>query len=329
MEVHVRNCPGFDLAKFIQHELKSAVWFKAATAYLTKRGLDLWSECIQGILHRRGRVEVVHAADCFVTEPAAIHLLSSWALDYSNMKYRVDFDWSPIAPKFHPKMYLCSENYRSHLAVVGSSNWTRRGLSENIEINTIIRGSAKDEPIAQSHKIFETIINNDELIQPDGEWIRRYKQVYTAIRSLSRSSSPSPEVKQLIAELESYKHQEPTRNLETQLDYVVKTMMELERKESRRDFSINEIITASMVLAQTTGGRYKWNTWHNSIRRVLNTNTVSPTKGLALFVRVKQGCIGSPKTVVLILQTNKGSSFAAKTHSLTNKKESSFLSLSY
>ena len=289
MEVQVRNCPDFNLAKFIQHELKSAVWFKAATAYLTQRGLDQWSKCIQGILNRQGHVEVVHAADCLITEPAAIHLLSSWALDYANMKYRVDFEWSPIAPKFHPKMYLCSVNSMSHLAVVGSSNWTRQGLSQNIEINTIIRGSAKDEPITQSHKIFETIINNDQLIQPDGEWIRRYEQVYKATSSLRRPSSPSPEVKQLITELESYKSQEPTRNLETQLDYVVKTMMELERKEGRRDFSIYEIISASKVLAKSAGGQYKWNTWHNSIRRVLNTNTVSPAKGLALFVRVKQG----------------------------------------
>ena len=302
MEVHVRNCPDFNLAKFIQHELKSAVWFKAATAYLTKSGLDQWSEGIQGILHRQGHVEVVHAADCLVTEPTAIHLLSNWALDYANMKYRVDFEWSPIAPIFHPKMYLCSIDYNSHLAVVGSSNWTRQGLSQNIEINTIIRGNAKDAPITQSHKIFETIINNDQLIQPDGEWIRRYELVYTAIRSLSRSSSPSPEVKQLIAELESYKRQEPNRKLETQLDYVVVTMMELEKKKGRREFSINEIISASMVLAQSAGGLYKWDTWHNSIRRVLNTNTVSPAKGLALFVRVNQGVYRLSKNGITYLR---------------------------
>ena len=286
MEVFVRNCPDFDLAQFIQRELKSAVCFKAATSYLTKRGLDQWAKYIRAILQRQGHVEVVHAADCRVTEPAAIRLLSNWALDFeNNMKYRVNFEWSPFLPKFHPKMYICSVNCNSHLAVVGSSNWTEYGLSQNIEINTIIRGTANDDPIIQSLQIFESIINESQLKQPDGEWIRRYEQVYKATRSFSQASSLSRELQELITELESYQCQQPVRDLVTQCDYVVQAMLDLRSSNDDRYFHLKEINAQSLRLAKMAGGQYEWDTWHNSIRRVLNTNTVEPANGRQLFER--------------------------------------------
>jgi HKD family nuclease len=274
------------LGDLLRLELQAADEFRAASAFFNSGGLNIIKPGIEHILQNEGSVHLVHGADFRITEPEAIRDLVELKMRYGNMSYFVHCDWwLTTRHSFHPKLYITTADYRNYCAVIGSSNLTRGGMRENIEVNTVIRGDHSEEPISQCLSAFESILDNVALLEPDLTFVEKYERLHENAERLSLSQEPPYELSDLyqqLIELQSGINQNWRPN--AQFEYVIKAMENL--SEGRADMYLHwtNICKETERLARKAGKQYKWDTFHNTVRGRLNENTVGKD-GRGLFER--------------------------------------------
>ena len=275
----------------LSHSLEDAVTFKMASAYLNWGGLENLKNPIERILRKEGKVQVLHEADLQITEPKAIAWLSEVDSLNQRMKYRVVIP--TIARKFHPKMYILKNAEGQYTAIIGSSNTTRGGLYANDEVNVVVKGDRKFSVIADSLDAYDSYITREQLVQPSADFLTTYTCLYERSRDVKLQDSDT-EFGSLYEELRKFESNWTSPNWipKSQKDYVVLAMQIAEREKFHSSnpqidgFHLREIQKWSMALAKESGDTFEWPTWHNSIRAVLNLNTLGKEKGEKLFERV-------------------------------------------
>lgn len=279
--------PKFPLDDFLERELVDAISLRSATAYLSRGGLSVIQQPVEEMLRHDGTVSFVHGIDPRVTHPDAIRLLCNWNIQYNNMTYRVHVGSHYNAPKFHPKVYISSRDDVNYTAVIGSANLTKYGLRENYEISSILKGR-KDEPeIKQTNQVFDRLIDDIDFHEPGAEFLKLYEEIFARKSRVENELESADEFAALWRELHQLQPQSQVWTPKTQTDFVVKALQNLEsRKGPIEGIALREIIQESNQLARQSGREFFWNTWDNSIRRVLNTNTLGKPNGKRLFQRI-------------------------------------------
>ena len=274
------------LYELLRRDLNDADEFRAASAFLNSGGLSYVMPSMQRILEGEGSVHIVHGADFRITEPEAIRDLVELKMRYGNMSYFVHCDWwLTTRHSFHPKLYITTADYRNYCAVIGSSNLTRGGMSENIEVNTVIRGNRSEEPISQCLGAFESIMDNIALLQPDLTFVEMYEQLHQNAESLPLPQEPPSKLsemyQQLIALQSNIKQEWQPRIL---YEFIIRAMENL--TEGRPDTYLHwtSICRETERLARNAGKQYKWDTFDNTVRGRLNENTLGKGGG-ELFER--------------------------------------------
>ena len=289
MQVKVIQNSTTPVETLLNVELQNSVVFKAASAYLTKDGLGRLEQSIEKLLERDGCVSIAHAADCQITEPDAIQTLSRWNMDYGRMDYRVMLSLTKGPAKFHPKIYIASDDRENYTSVIGSSNLTLSGLKSNVEVNCVIRGSKTENAIRESNQVFESLITLPEMVVPDGEWIRRYTRLYDSVQKVPWTTVLPDELRELYRDLEGYSPQDASDldwQPKTQVEILIKTMLDLESRGRVEPYDLPTLYAEMKRIAQASGFDYDWRTWENSVRRTLNTDVMGKSTGRALFERV-------------------------------------------
>ena len=292
--MHIELVSNQDRTKFgtiLSESLDDAVMFKMASAYLSWEGLENLKNPIERILNQGGKVNVLHEADVSVTKPKAIEWLSEVDYRHEQMKYRVVVPG--IGATFHPKMYIVRNLREQYTALIGSSNTTSGGLYRNDEINIVVKGNRANSVIAESLSAYDSFITRQGLVKPNAEFLIAYRSIYKSLRKI-KIKDLDAKLGELYEELRKFESQSEEYRwaMQTQLDYVVMAMQDIERENSRREIGprtgiqLNQIIDRSMELAKESGANYVWKTWHNSIRKVLNRNTLGQDAGRKFFIRV-------------------------------------------
>ena len=275
------------LGDLMRNELYGADKFSAASAFLNSSGLECILPAVKNILDGEGEVNVVHGADFRITDPLAINRLVELNARYAKMAYKVHVGWDLIQThRFHPKLYLWTPDYRSYTAVVGSSNLTRGGLFDNIEVNTIIRGLNTNAAVSQCLTIFDNILHHPYLVEPNDRFAEAYREIHERARDIPFQPEPPSDLLELYRELQELTGDWQPKN---QMEYVVKALDNLEGHELGGDVlrddesswvHLAEIYSEVERLAREAGEDYQWSTLENSVRRVLNSEFItSPSDG--------------------------------------------------
>ena len=274
------------LYEILNEELKYADEFRAASAFLNSDGLSHIMPGLRRILEDEGSVYLIHGADFRITDPQAVSDLVDLKMRYGNMSYYVHCDWWLTSRHaFHPKLYMTTSDYRNYCAVVGSSNLTNGGMYKNIEVNTIIRGSRSEEPVIQCLSVFESIMNDKALLQPNWDFAQKYEDLYGSAEGLSIFQDPPYELKDLYLELLSLQSiVKQDWQPRTQVEFIIKAIENLAQGEYQHFHHLSGINKEAEKLVKNAGEEYKWDTFHNSVRGRLNENTVGKSGG-ALFER--------------------------------------------
>ena len=274
------------LYAILSEELRYADEFRAASAFLNSGGLNHIMPNLRRILEDEGSVYLVHGADFRITDPQAVRDLATLSMQYGNMSYFVHCDWwLTTLHSFHPKIYVTTSDYRNYCAVTGSSNLTRGGMGENIEVNTIIRGDSSEEPIAQCLKVFESILDNTALLHPDLAFVEKYEYLHQTAEKLPLSHDPPYELTDLYEELIAL-HSIINQDWQphNQVEYIVKALGNLSQGQYQNFHALSSIYKEAERLAKNSSEQYKWDTFNNSVRGRLNDNTVG-RGGRDLFER--------------------------------------------
>ena len=277
------------LHELLRGELSDADEFRAASAFLNSGGLSYIMPSMRRILEGEGSVYIVHGADFRITDPQAVRSLVELSAQYGDMSYFVHFDWALTTRQmFHPKLYITTSDYQQYCAIVGSSNLTRGGMDGNVEVNAVIRGDRSDTPVSQCLDIFESILASDTLMQPDMTFVERYERLHDRTRESPVTEAPPPDLSQLYQELiDLYEEQLEDRRYwqpETQIEFLIRAIENLSEETGMEYVGLDAIYRETERLVRSAGHTYKWDTFNNSLRGRLNTETVG-RRGRDLFER--------------------------------------------
>ncbi len=268
------------LGEILNRELLIANEFHAASAFFNSGGLDIIKPGIERILENNGSVHIVHGADFRITDSMAIQGLVELKTRYQNMSYFVHCDWwMATRHSFHPKLYIATPDHQKYCAIIGSSNLTRGGMSENIEVNTVIRGNLSEKSVSQCLDIFQSIYDSVPLLQPDMSFVESYDRLRQSADRLSPRQDPPPELAdeyQKLVALQSDAKGGWSPN--TQTEFVIKAMENLAGGDFTQYFTLENIYNETERLARNAGQQYKWDTFRNSVRGRLNDDTLGKGK---------------------------------------------------
>ena len=268
------------LGEILNQELRAANEFHAASAFFNSRGLSIIKPGIERILENNGSVHIVHGADFRITDSMAIQSLVELNMRYENMSYFVHCDWWMVTHhSFHPKLYITTPDHQKYCAIIGSSNLTRGGMSENVEVNTVIRGNLSEEPINQCLGIFKSIQDNVPLFQPDMSFVESYDRLRQSADGLSPRQAPPSELADVYQKLVALQSDAKGDWLpRTQTEFIIKAMENLAGSNFAQYLTLESIYNETERLARNVGQQYKWSTFRNSVRGRLNDDTLGKGK---------------------------------------------------
>ena len=277
------------LGQLLNKSLFESCALGIASASVTQAGLNSIALALESALEQNHKVTFMHGADCVVTEPAVLRRLSIWSRQYPELVYRVRFN-NPFegAPPSNCNLYWAERDSGVNTCLLGSSSLTEAGLTQNVEINAVLRGPTESQPIRGFRKAFDDLMEDDGLFLPTDRFVTLYEEIH--LRELRHKNQRRYD--HTLAELYNCLKEEMKSNAlqpdttwqpRTQLDLVVLT---LQRAGPGAELHIKDIREGALSAAFEFNLQFKWDTWENSIRGCLNGHTLGKLSGRKLFERV-------------------------------------------
>lgn len=162
------------LSTIINQEFLTAYEARLATAFLKQSGLQLIESSKDSCLSNGNKVEFIVGLDFRTTEVEPLRNLLKKAENNDNFNLFCYSDPSDNVETFHPKLYLFRNKNRLR-AIVGSSNLTRGGLQDNVELNVVLDFPDTYSEEAQPFCDFYSRIKfSPTCFVPDEEYINLY-----------------------------------------------------------------------------------------------------------------------------------------------------------
>jgi HKD family nuclease len=153
-------------------DLGRASEFYLGMALVTKSGLNLILPWIERSLERQGHGQVLFGVD-LPTDPDAIQRLCALQI-----RYKENFEVRRFQPGrrfFHPKVSVFIGRSGARTAIIGSSNLTGGGLSENYETNVFLN----ERRVVQDFlDYFEEHFQGAHARRVDQRWLDQYRQLW-------------------------------------------------------------------------------------------------------------------------------------------------------
>jgi HKD family nuclease len=161
-----------ELLERFKTELARASEFYLGMALVTKGGLELILSSIERCLEKQGHGQVLFGID-LPTDPDAIKSLCAL-----QTRYKKNFEVRRFQPGkrfFHPKVSVFIGRTGAKTAIVGSSNLTGGGLSENHETNIFLNDRRVVEEFLD---YFEERFQGAQARKVDKRWLDQYRQLW-------------------------------------------------------------------------------------------------------------------------------------------------------
>ena len=190
------------LLPVLQAKLPQAVAAKFAVAFVNNSGLSLIEPCLQACLQKPGAsVEFVVGLDFQMTEPAALKRLYQMSQSWPLSLFCFGDPFKEESSTYHPKLYLI-EIQPETTAIVGSSNLTKGGLQDNVEVNIVIEAASSEEVISDIHSVYNRLKFVQPRIQPDEELIELYVSLHGNVHRKAKAVLQDSETRQLAEKLQ-------------------------------------------------------------------------------------------------------------------------------
>lgn len=162
---------------------------RIAVAFVSKDGVSILLDALRRAAERGACLEFVVGLDGHATEPQAVSALWELAEDYETASL---WGWDAIGARatFHPKLYIVRRG-RQATCLIGSSNLTRGGLADNVEVNVLCRGSDDDEMVSQAYQSYLRIKRDGAARRLDAEVLSHYEELWHAAEQAQRHQRAS------------------------------------------------------------------------------------------------------------------------------------------
>jgi HKD family nuclease len=187
-----------NLLEMLNQSIYRAKELKFAVAFVKYSGFKLLEESIKNCLKNGGNIEFLVGLDFRTTEPKVLRLLKKMSDEGLLLRCYCFCDPSyGDTPIYHPKLYLINDAETATIAL-GSSNLTRGGFKNNVEVNVIITAFLKEEIVSDAYGIFNRLKFQQGRFEPDQEYIDKYEEVYERVKRKSTDALRERDTKEKI-----------------------------------------------------------------------------------------------------------------------------------
>lgn len=144
-----------------------------AVAFTMRSGLHLIDDHLMDLLDRRGRLRFLTGDYLDATEPEALRRLLDLAESHPELVQLRVFE--ATTQGFHPKTYLFHARDAAGVALVGSSNLSKTGLTNGIEWNYRVVTGRDVSGFGQVLDAFELLFGHPSTRPLTREWVDRYE----------------------------------------------------------------------------------------------------------------------------------------------------------
>ena len=163
------------LETVINTYLPSSQTTSFAVAFMKFSGYQMIEDALDTCLENGGYVNFIVGLDFHTTDAKSLQALYS-----KNQENKFEFScfssYNEGAPSFHPKLYLFS-NQESNQAIIGSSNLTRGGLKNNVELNTLLTMTEKERAWEELVSLYLEMKSQKTNFVPDQTYIEIYSDL--------------------------------------------------------------------------------------------------------------------------------------------------------
>lgn len=175
MELQIVDNVRLKTANVLTSAIVRAKDIRIAVAFVSRDGLFNIMPAIQNALEEDAYVEFLIGMDTRATDPSAVKELYTLSRENSCASL-LCFARPATNAIYHPKMYLARDNDFA-LAIIGSSNLTRSGLTSNIEANVVIRDDVHTEIMSEIYSTYNRLKYHPYRVIPDDEFIDLFTEL--------------------------------------------------------------------------------------------------------------------------------------------------------
>lgn len=126
----------------IEDILKNCYKIQIAVAFIKESGVNKLFELMENTKLRiiPSKIEIIGGESFYNTESKALRKLKTKGINVRMVRGQ--------QPTYHPKLYIFYSKEKYYV-IIGSSNLSKGGLSENIELNILFKGDKKNKLIAK------------------------------------------------------------------------------------------------------------------------------------------------------------------------------------
>ncbi|MFQ6101008.1 MAG: phospholipase D-like domain-containing protein [Anaerolineae bacterium] len=182
--------------------MASSTAMMMAVAFVRFSGVRLIEESLMELLGRGGRAEIILGLEFSLTEPRALDRILEIKTAYPTLTvFAFSSPYSPSRePAFHPKLYMFERADSEWIVIISSSNLSRGGLINNVEIGVALEGSKTDTVIAAAFDFYARVRGRESLFVPTNDYLEACRKVRSTIRRGWRKEIKRRAVKDAITQ---------------------------------------------------------------------------------------------------------------------------------
>lgn len=289
--IQISSNLNYPIGKIINQELQHSLETQIAVAFLKRSGIKTIEDSLMTSLENGGMFELIVGLDFKTTDPLAMKFFVDLSKQYKDVHFFCYGDKGDNKNDivFHPKIYMF-RNHKETVSIIGSTNLTAGGLMSNFEVNTIIN---EQKPIyySQLQAIYNSVKYTDSLFTPDEDYLCQYSDVYKALTNNEEKAKKDIGIQKLIQDMS-----EKETRLPGTIPSVNAMIIEFLKEQQSKGIAYVPLAEIYHNLDERIkdpifAGRYKMDTFHNTIRGELNRheqNNLQPNSQ-HLYIRGDRG----------------------------------------
>lgn len=269
-KVQIVSNINYPIGKIINQELQNSIETQIAVAFLKRSGIKTIEDSLMMSLDKGGRFELIVGLDFKTTDPLAMKFFIDLRKQYKDLHFYCYGDKGDNKNDivFHPKIYLF-RNSKETVSIVGSTNLTQGGLMSNFEVNTIFN---EQHPVyySQLQAIYNSVKYTESLFTPDEEYLCQYSDIFKAFEQNEQKAKKDEGIKRVLQELTEKEAKLP--GTIPSVNSMIVDFLKQKLSEGIVFVSLSEIYVAldNRIKDPIFADRYKFETFHNTIRGELN-----------------------------------------------------------
>lgn len=288
--IQISSNLNYPIGKIINQELQNSIDTQIAVAFLKKSGIKAIEDSLLMSLDRGAKFELIVGLDFKTTDPFAMKYFIDLRKKYKDVNFYCYGDKGKNRNDivFHPKIYMF-RSPKEVTSIIGSTNLTQGGLMSNFEVNTIFN-EVKPIYYTQLQAIYNSVKFTESLFVPDEEYLQNYSDVFKAFEKNEEKAKDDSGIKKKIKEMTKQETSLPG-SVPSMRSMLISFLREQQEKGVDKVF-ITDIYTylESRIEDPMFNGKFKLDTFRNSIRGELNHNEVSANGNtMKFYKRVGKG----------------------------------------